>query len=219
MTENQTLRNLLRSLGSFIGDGAGGLLPKLGWSMADFNNFINRSETDTAWEGYQRRKKQTPESSSSGVPGQKRSAEEEAAGTRPKKARNGDSEGERGQNGFPLLVSMNSPSLGMYPEGPQSQEGADMFSDILRSSSNSAMFMQQPSTISNPPPYGPNPSGHQPSYFPAVNINMESPLSLSYNSSNPPPQSIQQEPTNDPSSEVIDDDDDPTKAEAYKLIQ
>ncbi|KAJ3534380.1 hypothetical protein NM688_g7146 [Phlebia brevispora] len=39
MQENQVLRQLLRSLSNFIGDGAGGLLPKLGWDLNDFNNF------------------------------------------------------------------------------------------------------------------------------------------------------------------------------------
>jgi hypothetical protein len=56
MQENHTLRGLLRSLAGFIGDGEGGLLPKLGWNLEDFNNFVNRSETDTAWESYQNRK-------------------------------------------------------------------------------------------------------------------------------------------------------------------
>ena len=54
MQENMTLRNLLRGLSTFIGEGAGGLLPKLGWDVSDFNTYLNRSETDTAWEGYHR---------------------------------------------------------------------------------------------------------------------------------------------------------------------
>ena len=40
MQENQVLRQLLKSLSGFIGDGAGGLLPKLGWDLNDFNNFV-----------------------------------------------------------------------------------------------------------------------------------------------------------------------------------
>ena len=59
MAENHTLRGLLRSLSAFIGEGAGGVLPKLGWSLNDFENYVNRAETDTAWESYQKRKGET----------------------------------------------------------------------------------------------------------------------------------------------------------------
>jgi hypothetical protein len=58
MQENQVLRSLLRGLSSFIGEGAGGVLPKLGWDINDFENFINRAETDTAWESFQRNKRE-----------------------------------------------------------------------------------------------------------------------------------------------------------------
>ena len=53
MQENQTLRNLIRSLGTYIGDGMGGILPSLGFDRPqEFMDFINRAETDTAFEGY-----------------------------------------------------------------------------------------------------------------------------------------------------------------------
>ncbi|KAF7355177.1 BZIP domain-containing protein [Mycena sanguinolenta] len=104
MEENQTLRTLLRSLGAFIGEGAGGLLPKLGWDVTDFNNFINRSETDTAWQGYQRRKK----AAEAAAQGQKRPAEDESTSAR-KKTRSTDHDGDAGQNGYPVLVNMNPP--------------------------------------------------------------------------------------------------------------
>lgn len=58
MAENQTLRNLVRGLSSFIGEGVGGVVPQYGFERpADFIEFINRAETDTAFEGFQRRKK------------------------------------------------------------------------------------------------------------------------------------------------------------------
>ena len=58
MVENQNLRNLIRSLGQYIGDGLGGVLPSMGFDRpSDFVDFINRAETDTAFEGFQRRKK------------------------------------------------------------------------------------------------------------------------------------------------------------------
>jgi hypothetical protein len=59
MAENHTLRGLLRSLSAFIGEGAGGVLPKLGWSLNDFDNYVNRAETDTAYESYQKRRNET----------------------------------------------------------------------------------------------------------------------------------------------------------------
>ncbi|KAG8955630.1 hypothetical protein FRC04_007621 [Tulasnella sp. 424] len=57
MMENQQLRTLLKELGRFIGDGAGGQLSTslgtIGWGLDQFNGFINRSETDTAFETFQ----------------------------------------------------------------------------------------------------------------------------------------------------------------------
>jgi len=119
MVENQSLRGLLKNLSAFIGDGAGGLLPKLGWNMSDFNEFVNRSETDTAWEGYQRRKKDGPAS------GQKRLADDDPIPLRSKKARNDDTEPDRGQNGFSLLVPMGTsshPSNGIYAGSSRAQD-------------------------------------------------------------------------------------------------
>ena len=58
MQENQQLRGLIRSLGNYIGDGLGGILPNMGFDRPqDFLDFINKAETDTAFEGFQRRKK------------------------------------------------------------------------------------------------------------------------------------------------------------------
>ncbi|KAF9469062.1 hypothetical protein BDZ94DRAFT_1245276 [Collybia nuda] len=212
MTENQTLRNLLRSLASFIGDGAGGLLPKLGWDIADFNNYINRSETDTAWESYQQRKKQTTEPGSS--INKKRPAEDDAAGTHSKKSRGGDSEGEQR---FPLLISADTPPLpsnGIYHRSSRAEEGGGMFADLLRNSGNSPMFIQQSSTSATPPSYPESTVGSYPtSYIPGVGVNIESPLPLSYSSANATNTSSQQQADDEPL-----EDDDPNKNEAYKLI-
>ena len=129
MAENQTLRGLLKSLTAFIGEGAGGLLPKLGWNMSDFNEFVNRSETDTAWEGYQRRKKEGP------TPGQKRLADDDSIALRSKRARTDDAEPDRGSNGFSLLVPMGTsplPSNGMYTGSSRAQDvgGAFQHNDL-----------------------------------------------------------------------------------------
>ena len=57
MSENHTLRGIIRSLSSFIGDGLGGIIPKMGFERPnEFMEFINKAETDTAFEGYRRRK-------------------------------------------------------------------------------------------------------------------------------------------------------------------
>jgi hypothetical protein len=55
--ENQALRQLVRDLSNFIGEGIGGFLPKLGWEIGSFEEFKNRTETDTMNDSYQARKK------------------------------------------------------------------------------------------------------------------------------------------------------------------
>lgn len=231
MQENQTLRGLLRSLSSFIGDGAGGLLPKLGWDMADFNNFVSRSETDTAWESYQRRKKSSPSASGSqATQGQKRPAEEDGDLAHSKKARgidNHDQDRERTQDGYSLLVPMNTslPANNLYPPSSRPSQDGSLFSDLMRSSTGSPMFMQpSPSTNSSTQYGGPSPSNvnnYQSSYMPSMNVNVDAPLpplpfSAGSNTQGPVQQRITQ--ANQLSTEQVDDDDDPNKHEAYKLI-
>ena len=222
MSENQTLRNLLRSLATFIGDGAGGLLPKLGWELSDFNAFINKSETDTAWEGYQKRKKQvTDASSGTATSSQKRSADEEPVGGRAKKSRTGEKEGEYGQNGFPLLTPVNAASLaanGMYPGGSRPQDVTGMFSDLMRSSSNSPGYMQQTSPADAPAQYNTN---YQSSYISGGSIMESSYTSLPFSPPHPSAvqQNMQQQQSRQASLEPLEDDGDPTKNEAYKLVQ
>ncbi|KAG6833745.1 hypothetical protein H0H87_001177 [Tephrocybe sp. NHM501043] len=219
MAENQTLRGLLRSVTGFIGDGAGGLLPKLGWDMADFNQFINRSETDTAWEGYQQRKKASVTSGTS-LLGQKRSAEDDPALSGAKKARSGETEAERNQNGFNLLVPMGAAPVsgnGMYSNTTRTGESSGtMLSDLMRNSGDSPMYMQQPSPNNTYP--GSSVGNYQTPYMPGVNLNLDSslapipftPSSISTSQTLPGPSRA--------SSEPLDEDDDPNKAEAYKLI-
>ncbi|KAF9484001.1 hypothetical protein BDN70DRAFT_873144 [Pholiota conissans] len=228
MAENQTLRNLLRSLASFIGDGAGGLLPKLGWDLGDFNDFINKSETDTAWEGYHRRKKQQSAeaegSNATSSISQKRAAEDDHSGSRSKKQRGDENDAKDNQNGFSMLVSMPSgiqPSS-MYPPPPRTERNG-MFSDLLRSN-GSPMFMQSPGTSGSPQYNGggsSNIEGYQPNYLPGVNINIDQRVSSSsYESpsSSSLPQQRVQESADGAASDEIETDDDPKKNEAYKLI-
>lgn len=210
MQENQTLRNLLKGLGTFIGDGAGGLLPKLGWELSDFNDFINRSETDTAWEGYQRRKKTTDTQ-----PGQKRGLEDESPASRNKKVRS-DSDA-----GFSMMLPMqsNMGNSSMYTN--TRPEGSGMFNDMMKNTNGSGMF---PPASNTPPQYGgPSPSnvgGYNASYIPQVNL-MDPPLpSMSFNNSGPSTSAASAPPRPAAiNNDELEDDDDPNKNEAYKLIQ
>lgn len=53
MEENARLRALIRDLGGFMADGLGGpLLDKTGWTMSQFKDFINRADSDTAYEAF-----------------------------------------------------------------------------------------------------------------------------------------------------------------------
>ncbi|KAJ6509980.1 hypothetical protein C8R47DRAFT_775657 [Mycena vitilis] len=219
MEENQTLRTLLRSLGAFIGEGAGGLLPKLGWDLADFNNFISRSETDTAWQGYQRRKK-----ASDTTGGQKRSAEDDSTNAR-KKTRAADHEPDMGQNGYPTLVNMNPsmPNNNMY--GGRDSPNT-MFTDLMRGGNGSPMFAN-PSPPTNPSPSFASASqpNYQNSYMSGVNnmgVDSSSLPPLSFSPTVPPAsmQQQQQQPqaTQISPPEPTEEDDDPNKSEAYKLI-
>jgi hypothetical protein len=221
MAENQTLRSLLRGLAAFIGDGTGGLLPKLGWDAADFNNFINKSETDTAWEGYQKRKKsQVSEAGAAATQSRKRPSDDDLVLNRSKKARNDDNNLEDRQNGFSLLVQVPQTSIApssLYSASPPTQDRPAIFTELMQGPNGSQMFMQ-PSTSANsaqyPGPPGSNLNGYPPSYVPGVNMNMEQPMPSSYSS----PQGIQRSNVIELPDE-IDDEDDPKKSEAYKLIR
>ena len=219
MAENQTLRGLLRGVAAFIGEGAGGLLPKLGWDATEFNNFINKSETDTAWEGYHKRKKAQGSGAPATMQNRKRASEDDLA-SRSKKPRNEDNSLDDRQNGFSMLVqvpqsSATTPSL--YSASPQTQERPTMFSDLMQAPNGSQIFMQ-PSTSANSAQY-PSPSvsnlgSYPPSYVPGVNMSMEQPLASSDGSSQGMPRPNAVEPPDE-----IDDEDDPKKNEAYKLIR
>ncbi|KAF7776082.1 transcriptional regulator family: bZIP [Agaricus bisporus var. burnettii] len=226
MAENHTLRGLIRSLAGFIGDGVGGILPKIGWEAADFNNFVNKSETDTAWESHQRRKRLGPageaSSSSSQLSGQKRPSEDDSGSSR-KKSRSDESERDQA-NGYPFLASMNHPMSTAYSPTTRSQDGSAMFSDLIRPTNASPLYMHQsPSTNTSPSyPAVPNSAYNQHSYMSNVSMTVESslptmPFSTSASRTAPPQHAA--EPNANSDSEELDLDDDPNKNEAYKLIQ
>lgn len=240
MQENQVLRGLLKSLGAFIGDGAGGVLTKLGWDMNEFNDMVNKSETDTAWESYQRHKRDKSESTpaSAGPSGQKRPAEDsDPYGLRPKRARPGEPNGDaaRPNDNFPLLVPLNPAVSSMGPNGlyPSSRpHDGSLLSDYTRGgpSSASSMFIPPSSPVNQANQFGSAPNGgmsmqFQSSYgpgmsmsndpmstMPMVNNNMAPMAGSSRTSSNTQPASQQQQGSEE-------DEIDPKKLDAYKLIQ
>jgi len=230
MAENQTLRNLLRSLAAFIGDGAGGLLPKLGWDLQDFNDYVNRTETDTAVEGYQKRKKaqngEGESSKSSSIPpsqAQKRSAEGDLNGSRMKKARNDDKDTDNGRAPFSMLLPMSNSLPPPAPLYSRSQDTNGIFSELMRGSNTSPLFMSSttPSGTSQyASPSGTGLEGYSRSYMPGGNMNLE-PMSSPYESPNSGPAAVpQRAQASDPCPPDSEgDEDEPKKNEAYKLIQ
>jgi hypothetical protein len=218
MEENHSLRGLLRSLGAFIGDGAGGLLPKLGWTMADFNNYVNKSETDTAWESYQRRKVAAASASVSDASQnqtQKRLADGDNPALRSKKSREASehiNENEHAQERFNVLMHMSPgvvhhPPAPMYPASTRSHDSG-MFPDLMRSSGSSPMLVQ-----TSPPAY-------PQTYMPPMTVNLDSSLPPpSFPASNPHGQMQQRLAPNSQAKDPAEDDNDTGKSEEYKLIQ
>ncbi|KAF5333498.1 hypothetical protein D9611_002324 [Ephemerocybe angulata] len=227
MAENQTLRNMLRNLATFIGEGLGGVLPKLGWDQNDFNTFINKGETDTAWEGFQQRKKQMhhTQAETASVPGtstlqgQKRPAEDASLSGQSKKTRGDDSERT---NGFGSLLSPMASSSAVYPQDSRSLDRPTMFSEMMRGSGNSTIFAQPspPSSAS----YGNVPTsmdGYQNSYLNGISMPPLNQPMHQQTYETPTSSSSQARGTPLSTSVSPDDpelDDDPNKSEAYKLI-
>ncbi|KAH9951775.1 hypothetical protein B0H21DRAFT_684766 [Amylocystis lapponica] len=238
MHENQILRDLLRSLSTFIGDGAGGLLPKLGWDLNDFNNFINRSETDSAWESYQRHKDSGASGSSTTQPvtGQKRAAEDDIL-SKGKRARglgeqNGDSpDGFNSSLGPSLMVPMgNSGSStsasvggnGIFPSSSRSAASSapsSLLSEFMRGPVGSPMFV---SPSSPPVQYNAQSSAgvggsYQSSYMQSMNLTPEASLP-SVSMVGPTNVAISQTRATPQSQTSSDDELEPKKNEAQKLI-
>ncbi|KAI5120517.1 hypothetical protein M0805_000102 [Coniferiporia weirii] len=171
MQENQTLRNLIRSLGSYIGDGLGGILPSIGFERpADFVDFINRAETDTAFDSFQRRKKaaQSGGNGSSGVNinlARKRTHDDDDPARKRAKglddndrlslngSGSGKSHTDGGASRYPPMLVPISPASGgasnsFYPSAGRSQD-VGLFSELLQGqggSTASAMYMTGPAS-------------------------------------------------------------------------
>lgn len=222
MQENQVLRSLLRGISSFIGEGAGGVLPKLGWDINDFENFVNRAETDTAWESFQRNKRdkqvnQVATSSQPPTSSRKRSGGDPASSSRAKRPRGFTDDGAR-ENEYSMLV----PPTGPAPPNGFSRPGASdqtMFNELMRNSSGSPMFMN---SSSNQPQFPGQASGNLPfpqsgqpqQYIHTIGLDSSVPVSSTTAALLPPSRFNQQ--TRD--SPEIEDVPDPKRDEASKLI-
>jgi hypothetical protein len=202
MAENHVLRGLLRSLSGFIGEGAGGFLPKLGWTMRDFDAYVNKSETDTAYDGFQRRKQDTQTTGS----GRKRSADEPAGeSSAGKRAR----AGEHVPDGFPALMPVNPIAAGggIFPApgvsaNTRSPQDSSILSDLMRPANGSPMFNMPGSAGS--PPFNTGSGGQ----FPPSYMTMDGALQ---------PMSFQGTPSSQASGEE-EQRVDPKQEEAQKLI-
>ncbi|KAH8999356.1 hypothetical protein EDB92DRAFT_1941007 [Lactarius akahatsu] len=224
MAENHVLRGFLRSLSEFIGDGAGGLLSKLGWSMQDFDNFVNKSETDTAYESYQRRKRDGQATSSASQTAPRKRPSEEDTSNNPKRPR-GHSErddADRSADAFPVLMPMNSVPSGSNLYTGRSSQDASLFSEIMRGPNGSPILLPGPSSPSYPTSSSqvpPSNGNYQNSYVSPLNMSVETntmnTISFVNNATTP---TIPQQSR--PSVASLDDLEpiDPKNVEAQKLI-
>ena len=235
MQENQVLRGLLKSLSSFIGDGAGGIVNKLGWEMSDFNDLINKAETDTAWESYQRHKRDKSESTGAAgsSSGQKRPADDsDPYGLRPKRSRPVETNGDasRSTDNFPLLVPLNPAvssmgSNGLYPPA-RSHEGG-LLSDYGRGPSSASPMFVPPSSppVPQSSQYGPSSGAgmgmsFQSSYVPGMSMSNDPMSSMSMVNNLTPMSSSSRTPAGaTPQHQQEEEEIDPKKMDAYKLIQ
>ncbi|RPD61922.1 hypothetical protein L226DRAFT_487155 [Lentinus tigrinus ALCF2SS1-7] len=232
MAENQVLRGLLKSLSGFIGEGAGGIVSKVGWELSEFNDLINKAETDTAWESYQRHKRDTSESAPgpSGSGSQKRPADDsDPYGLRPKRPRaetNGES---RSNDNFPLLVPLNPTVSSMGPNGlypPGRPHDGSLLTDYGRGpSSASPMFVppSSPPVNNQSGPYGSSMPFQSP-YGSGMSMTGDPMSSMTMVNSSMAPMSgssrTQSTAQSTPQQQQQQDDEeiDPKKMDAYKLI-
>jgi hypothetical protein len=226
MAENHILRGYLRSLSEFIGDGAGGLLSKIGWSMQDFDKFVNKSETDTAYESFQQRKRegQPGSGSSAQTSSRKRPADDDTANNAKKARVPGERDDtEHSTDAFPVLMPLNSVASSSNLYTSRSPQDSSLFSDLLRGSNGSPMLMPGPSSPSSytasssqvPPSNG----NYQNSYVTPLNMGVDSTTisSMSFVSNASTPTIPQQSRSSVGAIEEMDLVD-PKSMEAQKLI-
>ncbi|KAF8520099.1 hypothetical protein JB92DRAFT_2896191 [Gautieria morchelliformis] len=239
VAENQTLRNMVRGLSGFIGDGAGGALPSMGWTLKEFEAFINKAETDTAFEAFAKRKRavqdgMVPPSSTA----EKRSSTEELNTSR-KRARTVSTNGtfdtatdvNFGSGVGNAFGSYNSdaPAMGLYSSMRpppafgatflvgSDQQGSNSF--MAPTSSSSGLGFQSPTTGTNGRDAFPSSYASGANTAPQPTASSSSMQSMPYmqqvsNGNNATP------PQNSPASNNIEEGslEDPKAQEARKLV-
>jgi len=153
MAENHTLRGLLRSLSAFIGEGAGGVLPKLGWSLNDFENYVNRTETDTAWESYQKRKSEVQTAQA------EPSTSKQPANSRKRPSDDGNSNRTKRQRSMTADVehSCDLPVIGNSAPADRTS-----FNDLLRANASASPLFIAPQSAASQTTYPGSTSGNGP---------------------------------------------------------
>ena len=220
MAENHTLRGLLRSLGAFIGEGAGGVLPKLGWSLPDFENYVNRTETDTAWESFHKRKNdvqsvQPDPSTSKQATGSRKRPADDAGSNRDKRPRSMTADVDHPRD-LPVISNSIPP------------DGTTTLNDLLRTNaSGSPLFITSqsaasqssyPASASGSVPFTPTGTGSTSSFL--HGLGLESPTNAP---TDPVSLSLPQPRINQTTATVMDTSEDnetydPKIEEAGKLI-
>lgn len=246
MVENLHLRNLLKSVSAFIADGSGGMIQKLGYELHEWTAFLDKAETDTAWESFQARKsaKKTSQSSNamSSMLGPQSSTskrpheDDPPSGNHMKKSRtmSGDNAMDR-PDSYHLLMPMSSTvpapphptAPSMYPSTARSPQ-ENMFSDVLRNGHASSPVFMAPTPSGTPAHYTtPSSSSTYSSYMPPIGIGVDQGMSsLPYPPNKNGTAASQQRVLPPPQNDEPDDDEanlldmrDPKKIEAFKLIK
>ena len=218
------------------------MIQKLGFEMHEWTAFLDKAETDTAWDSFQSRRqsKKTTQSSNamSSMLGpqsgpSKRPLEDDGSnGNQTKKSRtlSGDPSMERSDS-YHLLMPMNSavppphPSApSMYPSTARSPQ-ENIFSDVLRNGhANSPVFMA-PTPTGTPAHYtAPSTSSTYSSYMPPIGIGVDQGMnSLPYphNKNVASQQRILPRQNDEPDDEEgsLLELRDPKTTEAFKLIK
>jgi len=242
MSENLNLRNLLKNVAGFIAEGTGGMVQKLGFEMHEWTAFLEKSETDTAWESFQARKHshkttQSSNAMSSMLGAQpstsKRPLEDDGSSANLlKKSRtmSSDTSVDR-SDAYQLLMPMNStvtppshPSL--YPSASRSPQ-ENIFSEVLRNGHPSPPVFMGATPATTPSHYPtPSTSNTYSSYMPPIGIGVDQSMNpLPYPSNKNGAMASQQRML--PAQEDEPDDEetallelrDPKKIEAFKLIK
>jgi hypothetical protein len=212
MEENASLRTLVKGLSSFIGEGTGGLVHGMGWTNDEFNDFLSKTTSDSAYESFQKHKANAASKAKRRAPEASASTDNGVAGSSKRARTNTTSANYSNGSDFASFRSLTNGSAAAS-NAPETS----LFSQLVRGAGQ-AMYVP-PATphgfglSSSPTTYGPSVTGG--SYMSPPSLEAPSPL-LGHSSNQghgnqqgygPPPAA--------PHSEDVD----PKVDEAGKLIQ